>query len=221
MTVYEILVHYRAGLVAGLLVTLQLCVIIWTVGTALGTVLGVCGARWPRAVGFPSRTISFVLSGIPVLVFLFWLHYPLQAMLGVVINPFYTAAATLSIINAFSIADLVRGILRDFPAQYVIAARVCGMSQRDTLLRIEMPIVLRQVIPTLLMIQVNMLQATLFASLISVEEIFRVAQRINSTVYRPVEIYTALGVFFLAVCLPLNGLAAWLRQRYTRDFSER
>ena len=56
------------------------------------------------------------------------------------------------------------------------------------------PIVLRQMIPGLLMIQVTMLQSTLFASLISVDEIFRVAQRINAVVYRPIEVYTALGL---------------------------
>ena len=65
-----------------------------------------------------------------------------------------------------------------------------------------------------------MLQTTLFASLISVDVIFRIAQRINAQVYKPVEIYTALAVLFLIVCLPLHGLAHWLRVRYTRDFSE-
>jgi ABC-type amino acid transport system permease subunit len=62
-----------------------------------------------------------------------------------------------------------------------------------------------------------MLHTTLFASLISVEEIFRVAQRINAQIYRPVEIYTALGVFFLLVCLPVTGFAFWLKRKYTRD----
>ena len=66
-----------------------------------------------------------------------------------------------------------------------------------------------------------MLQCSLFASLISVDEIFRVAQRINATIYRPVEIYSALALLFLAVCLPLNGLALWLRMRFTRDLSEK
>ena len=65
-----------------------------------------------------------------------------------------------------------------------------------------------------------MLHTTLFASLISVEEIFRVAQRINAQIYKPVEIYTALGIFFLAISLPLNGLALWLPERFTRNTSE-
>ena len=66
-----------------------------------------------------------------------------------------------------------------------------------------------------------MLQATLFASLISVDEIFRVAQRINAVEYKPVEVYTALALFFLLVCLPLNGVALLLRHRFGHDLSER
>ncbi len=88
-------------------------------------------------------------------------------------------------------------------------------------LYIQLPIILRQTLPGLLMIQVAMLHATLFASLISVNEIFRVAQQINSIVYKPVEIYTALGILFLAICLPMNGLALWLRkQLYKRLFGK-
>ena len=220
MTVFDIIIKYREGFLSGLFVTFQLCLIIWSSGILIGSALGFAGSRWKTWVGIPSRIGSFILSGVPVLVFLFWLHYPLQATLDIVINPFYTAAATISIINIFAVSDLVRRILNDFPSQYIAAAKVCGLSPLKTLRFIQFPIVLRQIIPGLLMLQVSMLHLTLFASLISVEEIFRVAQRINATVYRPVEIYTALGIFFLIVCLPLNGLALWLRQKFTRDLSE-
>jgi ABC-type amino acid transport system permease subunit len=221
MTVLDILVNYREGILGGLLVTLKLCLVIWSSGLILGTALGVAGARWYFSVGIPTRVVSFTLSGVPVLAFLFWLHYPFQAMLRVVIDPFYTAAVALSIINVLAVSDAVRVVLRDFPSQYTAAALVSGLSPTETLLRIQFPIVFRQVLPNLLVIQVNMLQATLFASLISVDEIFRVAQRINAVIYRPVEIYTALAIMFLAICLPLNGLALWLRKSFTRDLSER
>jgi len=67
-------------------------------------------------------------------------------------------------------------VLNDFPMQYVMAAQICGLSHRQTVLKIQLPIIFRQAIPTLLLIQVSMLQASLFASLISVDEIFRVAK---------------------------------------------
>jgi polar amino acid transport system permease protein len=220
MTVFNILVQYHEGLLSGLKVTLELCLIIWSAGLMLGSLLGVAAARFPLQVGWPVKACSFILGGIPVLVFLFWLHFPLQSILGVVIDPFYTASFALSVLNIFLVCDIVRHAIADFPKQYLLAARVCGVSSQDALRHIEMPIVFRQILPALLTTQVNMLQCTLFASLISVEEIFRVAQRINASIYKPVEIYTALGVLFLVVCLPLNGLAYWLKIHFTRNLSE-
>ena len=220
MLFFQILRDYHEAILSGLWMTLKLSLVIWSSGLVLGTLIGIASDKWKMGVGIPLRFGSFVLSGLPVLVLLFWLHYPLQSILGIVVDPFYTAAAALSLINVVLVADVVKSTLRDFPNQYVVAAQVCGLSARDTVTLIQIPIVLRQMIPGLLMIQVTMLQATLFASLISVDEIFRTTQRINAIVYRPIEVYTALGLFFLAICLPLNGLALYLRQRYTRDLSE-
>lgn len=219
MSVWDILVNYHIAFLKGLLVTLQLCSLIWGSGLILGSLLGLAGSRF-IGIAIPSRIISFLLGGIPLLVFLFWLHYPAQAMFNVVIDPFYTAAFTFALVNIFGVADIVRGALQDFPRQYLTAAKVTGLTRRQTVLQIQLPLILRQTMPALLFLQVAMLHTTLFASLISVEEIFRVAQRINAQIYRPVEIYTALGVFFLAVCLPVNGFAYWLRQKFTRNISE-
>lgn len=183
--------------------------------------LALLARKHPREVGIPARTFAFILSGVPILVFLFWLHYPVQAMFNVVIDPFYTAAVTLTILNVFGTCDLVRAGLDNFPQQYITAARVTGLTAKQTFWQVQFPLLWREILPGLLLLQVTMLHTTLFASLISVEEIFRVAQRINAQIYKPVEIYTALGVFFLMVCLPINGFALWLKNRYGRNLSER
>jgi His/Glu/Gln/Arg/opine family amino acid ABC transporter permease subunit len=221
MTVFDIVAKYQDAFLTGLSITLKLCIIVWLIGILAGTMLGAAGVRWKFTIGIFSRFGSFFLSGIPVLVLLFWLHYPLQSILGVVIDPFYTSVATLSLINIFAVSDIVRNSMNDFPEEYIVSAKVCGLSSKQTFLYIQFPIILRQILPGLLIVQVNMLQATLFASLISVDEIFRISQRINAEIYKPVEIYTALALFFLAICLPLNGLAQWLKKRFTRDLSEK
>jgi polar amino acid transport system permease protein len=221
MTLLDILTTYREAFIHGLWVTLKLAGIVWFVGIVLGLLVGVLVDRFPLWVGYPAFVVSFLLSGIPILVLLFWAHFPLQVLINAVIDPFFTACWVLTLVNTFTVGEIVKNILRDFPEQYVTAAKVCGLSGKETLLRIKLPITSRQLIPPLLTSQVNMLQATLFASLISVEEIFRVSQRINATVYKPVPIYSALALFFLAICLPLNGLALWLKARFTRNLSER
>ena len=188
MDVFDILVRYYPAFLKGLIVSMQLAGIIWAVGIVFGSLVGILSNRFRLVVGIPARTMSFLLSGVPVLVFLFWLHYPAQAVLNIVVDPFITAAATLCIVNVFAVSDLIRAVLDDFPRQYITAAKVTGLSKLQTVWRIQIPLIFRQVLPGLLMIQVSMLHMTLFASLISVEEIFRVAQRINAQIYKPVEI---------------------------------
>jgi polar amino acid transport system permease protein len=218
--VFALLLKYREAFLSGLQVTLWLTLIIWSFGILAGSALGVLSARYQVAVGAPTRVLGFLISGIPVLVFLFWAHFPLQVALGVIIDPFVTSAAVLSLINILIVADLVRAQIIDFPAQYEVAARVCGLSRKDFIFSIQLPILLRQILPALLPLQIVMLHSTLFASLISVEEIFRISQRINSIEYQPIQIYTGLAFFFLAISLPVNGLAIWLRHRFTRNISE-
>jgi len=220
MSVFDILVQYHQGFLMGLKVTLELYAIIVLVGVLAGIAFGVCAAA-NKTAGYTSQGAAFLLGAVPTLVFLFWLHYPVQAMFDVVIDPFYTAAFTLTIVNFFAVSELVRQAVQDFPQQYLIAGRVCGLSGKDIVMKIQLPMLFRQLLPGLLITQVGMLHATLFASLISVEEIFRVAQRINAQIYKPVEIYTALGVFFLIVCLPINLFAYWFKVKYTRDVSEK
>lgn len=220
MNVFEILTSYYQALLSGLWVTLELFVLASVCGVVCGVLLGVAGAR-DRFFGSLLRAGSFVVTSIPILVLIFWFYYPFQTLFSISLDPFTTAVVVLALVNTAAIAELVRVTLEDFPEQYLTAARVCGMSDADMVRKIQFPIMLRQIIPSLLTTQVFILQATIFASLISVPEIFRVTQNINAVIYKPVEIFTSLAIFFLAICLPLNGLAFYLKKQYTRNFSER
>lgn len=221
MNPIDILITYFPAFVDGLSVTMALCAIIWTVGILGGSALGVAAAQYPEEFGWPVRCAAFFVQSMPLLVLLFWLHYPAQAVFNVVIDPFITAAFTFTLVNTLGVAELIRGAIVDFPKQYLTAAKVTGLDTKTTILKIQLPLLFREVLPPLLILQVTMLHCTLFASLISVEEIFRVAQRINAQIYKPVEIYTALGLFFVAVCIPITLAAAWLKHKFTRDVSER
>lgn len=219
--VFDIIIKYREGIIEGLMVTLQLCLYIWLIGIIFGVMIGTAGAKWGKSVGLPTRILSFILSCIPILVILFWMHFPLQAILNITVEPFYSTVAALAIVNTFLISDVIRGAIINLPKQYSMVGEVYGLKPYTIFRKIELPLVLREVIPTVLIIQVNMLQMTLFASLISVDEIFRVAQRINAFEYKPVEIYSSIAIFFILICLPLNLLSFYLKEKFTRDITER
>lgn len=220
MNAFEILSKYKAEFLIGISVTLLIALIVWLTGLVAGGILGILGAKYKKFVGIPSSTISFILGGIPAVVFLYWLHYPAQKIFEVVIDGYYSTVFALSIINTFLIADLVRNALSNFPEQYIVSTEVMGFSQQEITWKIQIPLILRQIIPSVLITEIVMLHSTLFGSFISVNEIFRIALRVNSEVYRPVEVFSLLAIFFLIISLPIAGVAGWLKKKYSRNLSK-
>jgi ABC-type amino acid transport system permease subunit len=214
MNTWQILVVYQEGLRSGLLVTVQLCLIIWTIGIVCGLIIGILGGIFNNPIGFLIKFCNFLFSSIPVIVLLFWFHYPAQSILSININPFITTVFTLSLLNTLAVAQITLITIKDFPKKYLETALLSGLSKFQTIQFIQIPLILQSIIPSILSTQVYILQATLFASLISVDEVFRTAQRINSQIYRPIEIYTALALLFVLICVPLNGLGIYLRYKF-------
>ncbi|MBI3005302.1 MAG: ABC transporter permease subunit [Ignavibacteriales bacterium] len=221
MSPLEILWEYRQAFLEGLVVTAELLII-----TSVGGTLIAAFIEWICEMGgMPVRRIvdgiAFGIAAIPALVILFWFHYPAQALLDIVVRPFWTALAALMLLNIFSVYRIMADAIHDFPKQFVATGLVCGLTNTQITRFIKIPLILRAALPRWIDQQVVILQTSLFASLISVEETFRVAQRINSIVYRPVTIYTAMALLFLVTAGSAMYYARYLRSRTYRDFSER
>lgn len=217
----EVLWKYREAFANGFLVTLQLLTLTCLLGTVIGLLL-----EWlcHYTNGVLRRIIDAValgFSSIPALVILFWLYYPAQSLLGISVSPFGTALTALVVMNSFAVYRITSDAMHEFPKQYVSTARVCGMKPWTIIRYIQAPLLFRAAIPRWIDQQVVMLQTSVFASLISVKEIFRASQRINSVVYQPVVIYTSMALVFLITAGSAIYLAKYLRQKFHRDFSER
>ncbi len=210
---WDILLRYFPALVSGAAVTLQLVTIVWIAGTLLGILLGVVRASGAPRMRTASDIVFLAIGSVPILVYLLWAHYPLQGSLGIVVDPFATAAVVLSLYSGVIISDIVRGGILNFPREYIEVGRVNGVSASDIRRHIVLPIVLRASLPAYVAAQVTALHMTLFASLISVDELFRQAQRINSIEYRAVEVFSLLALFYFVLSFPLLLLSKWLDAR--------
>jgi His/Glu/Gln/Arg/opine family amino acid ABC transporter permease subunit len=213
MTILDVVFENWRAYLSGLLVTLKLCGTAWTGGLLIGGAVALAAEWLPRGVGWPVNVLSRMTEAIPILVLLFWFHYPVQAALGVTIDPFLTTAVLLTVLNSLAIFGILRRAIVKVPIEYVDAARVCGVRQGDIFWSIKLPLAIRSALGAITSSQVNILQLSIFGSLISVEELFRISQRINAQIYKPIQVYSGLALFFLAVCLPLNLLARHLDRR--------
>jgi polar amino acid transport system permease protein len=170
----------------------------------LGVLLGIWRASHTRGARRSGITLfSTVASSIPVMVYLLWCHYPLQTALGISVRPFITAAAVFTFYNALTIGETVRGAVGDLPLAFSSAAQVTGVPRRVYIRYVMIPLALRAALPGYLVSQVAVLHMTLFASLISVDELFRVTQRINALEYNAVGVFSLLALFYFVLSFPL------------------
>lgn len=210
----QVLIDYRFLFFEGFLVTLQLIGYIAVIGIPGGVLLGLFAGRYFQPLAQVIKFARFLTKVVPVLVVFFWLHYPFQSFFSVVINPFWTTVFALGVINIVTIAGITIREIELLPVSYAEAGKTLGLSRIQIIRHIEAPLLFRRVLPDFLITQAAMLEYTLFASLISVPELFRTAQTINSMIYKPVEIYSLLVIFFTIILTPLHLTVSWVEKKY-------
>jgi len=209
--------RYHGALLDGALTSLELAAIAWAGGLLLGVLLGIW--RSSNIHGARRRGVtlfSTVASSIPVMVYLLWCHYPLQTLLGISVRPFITAAAVFTFYNALTIGETVRAAVADLPLAFSMAAQATGVPRSIYIRYIMIPLALRAALPGYLVSQVAVLHLTLFASLISVDELFRVTQRINALEYNAVGVFSLLALFYFVLSFPLLIVARLANERLAK-----
>jgi His/Glu/Gln/Arg/opine family amino acid ABC transporter permease subunit len=215
---FSLIFRYREALLGGAVTSLELAVIAWLGGLALGVVLGIwraSGAKRKRRQGAIAFA-SMAASSIPVMVYLLWFYYPFQTVLGIRLTPFITAACVFLFYNALVIGEIIRTAAEALPPSLNMAAQVTGVPAHAYRRHVLVPLTLRAALPGYLVSQVGVLHVTLFASLISVDELFRVTQRINAIEYSSVTVFSVLALFYFALSFPVLILARFADQRLAK-----
>ena len=153
-------------LLKGAVITLWLSLIVVTLGTLLGAVLGVVATS---AAPFARRMIEayiFVLRGIPVLVVMLIGYYTFPA-LGFRVNAYVAVArAQIIYISAF-VAEIVRSAIQSVPQGQVAAARSLGMRRADPR-QVILPQATRIAIAPLLNNSLTAIKQTSYVSVVGV-----------------------------------------------------
>lgn len=208
----DIIIQYQDAYLRGILGTLKLACLTWIIGITLGGFLGAASYFNSNILSKLIRILHYLVSSLPVIVVLFWFHYPAQAIIQLSINPFYTSLFVLSLINILAISVVVEHGFLQINKGYLDVAKSYGIPNKAITGKILIPMVIRNVLPAVLTSQMTILHMTIFASLISYEELFRVTQQINSVVYKPIEVYTILALFFILISFPFILLTKRIKE---------
>jgi polar amino acid transport system permease protein len=217
MSPISIFVQAAPAFFRGLLTTLEVWVVSFTLGTLIGCVLG-----WVRfnargtfeIVTIGAEAIPAVVKAIPLIVLLVWFHYLVPGLLEISPSAFETTVIVFTIYVAVSVSDIFLSAFVSIPTSEIDAAYALGLSARDVANKVALPLAARSSIPSLSYLAVEVLKLTTLASIIALGELLHVTDTVIASNYVALSSYTVLAFIFVAMILPLQLLAGKIARKY-------
>lgn len=191
----------------GLAITLYYTVVTTVLGLAIGLVIALAQLTRIGAVHWGGRMFVEFFRNVPLLVWLLWSYYALPIFLGINITKQLAGILALSLYGAAYYAEILRAGIQSLDKGQSDAARALGMSSGEAMRRIILPQAFRRMIPPLAGQTIIQMKNTTLLSVITVPDLLYQAGYISSFTYRPMEVYTAIGVIFLIILIPSNYVA--------------
>jgi len=193
---------------------------------AVTLVVGViCGALLTLPSGWIVRAplIAYVQlwRALPVLVTLFVVFFSLP-VLGIHLGSFLAALVGLSLWGSANVAEVVRGAVRSIPIGQSEAAAALGFGWGRRLQYVILPQAMRRMLPPLVGLLVDLIQATTLASLVGVAEILQTGQQsverltLSGGDSHAIPIFGGVLLAFFVICYPFTLLARYLEHRLVR-----
>jgi len=181
---------------------------IWisALGIAIGFSLGVpIAVASLRGRTWAAVYISF-FRGVPMLVQLLLAYYALP-FIGIDLPAIVAAVGTVGLCCAAYMGEILRGGFALVPKGGVEAARLLGLSPRQILLRIQLPIAVQAMRPAIINEAILIVKASSLISVVGILELTRSAQALASSTFEPLPSYALCGAIYLIINVSLSLLA--------------
>ena len=205
---------------AAVLVSVPLALLSFLIGMVIAVAVAL--VRVTPVRGFGHRLLLFfvrfyisIIRGTPMLVQISVVFYGLPAI-GIFIDPIPAAIIGFSLnIGAYA-SETVRAAIASVPKGQWEAGYTVGMTYMQTFRRIIAPQAFRVAVPPLSNTFIGLFKDTSLASVVTVTEMFRVAQQMANMSYDFLPIYIEAGVIYWCFCWVLFLIQAKVEKRMAR-----
>ena len=206
----------RFFILQGLLGTLWLAVTCVSAGMVLGLVFAT--ARLSRFAVLRAIGTSYVefFRNIPVLVQIFWFFFALPILTGMQPNAYVASSVAVSLYAGAYLTEIFRSGIQSIEKGQWEAARAIGFAHGGVMRYVVLPQAVRNVVPPLTSQVMEIVKTTTVASTIAYGETLYSAKVLSDQEFRPIETYTAVGVFFIVLLALLSMLSIMLERRLAR-----
>lgn len=168
-----------------------------------------------RALEILSITFVGVFRNTPTLVQLIWAYYCLPILTGVRIDAFSACVISLSLSASAYLGEVARAGIRSIDVGQREAAKTIGLTPFAAYRHVILPQALKRMVPPCVNEIVTLFKFSSLASVLGVADLTYQAQVLSSIAFRPIEIFTFLGLEYLVICSVISLFAALIERRFS------
>ncbi|WAX95078.1 amino acid ABC transporter permease [Aminobacter sp. NyZ550] len=196
----------------GLGLSLALAFVAIAIGCVLGLITAFGLLSKQGALRHPARIYVTIIRNTPILVLVLFTFFALP-QLGIRLGKIESFVATLALYSGAYLAEVFRGGLLAVPNGLKEAGLAIGLTQAQIRTSIVMPLMLRNVLPSLSSTMISLFKDTSLAAAIAVPELTFEARKINVETFRVIETWIVASCLYVATCSVLAALLRRLERR--------
>lgn len=188
---------------------------------AIGLVIGLCACFAKLMMTGPLRWIAVgyieFYRTIPETVNIFWIYFCLPLIFDTRLSPVTCGLLALSLFSGAFLAEIFRAGIQAVPVGQVEAAYANGLPRHWIWIAIIFPQAIKLMIPAFINFLTDLVKVSGLLSAIGVGELIYQATVVSNQHWKHFEMFTAVGVVYIAIITPLSLAAQHLEARYARQ----
>lgn len=192
-------------LLEGLALSLGLAFVSILIGAVIGLLVAFALMAKSGWVNRPAATYVTIIRNLPILVLVLFAYFALPQM-GVRLGKVESFVAVLSIYSGAYLAEVFRAGLISIPKGLTEAGLAIGLTPMQIRVSIIVPLMLRNVLPSLSSTVISLFKDTSLAAAIAVPELTFEARKINVESFRVIETWIVASGLYVATCSILAAL---------------
>lgn len=199
-------------LLGGLLLSLELAAAALALGAVIGLAVAFALAGGPAPLRRVAGAYVTLIRNLPILVLILFTYFALP-QLGVRIDKIQSFVLTLAVYSGAYLAEVFRAGLLSVPRGVKEAGLAIGLTPMQIRTSLVLPLMLRNVLPSLSSTLISLFKDTSLAAAIAVPELTFEARKINVETFRVIEVWMVTSALYVVTCAVLAALMRVLERR--------
>lgn len=200
---------------AGMTIFVTLIAVLF--GTVLGIVFGIFRYQVGPVIAAPLTFVLDVFRSIPLLIQLVLANAFLGMVLRLGLSGLTVACIVLTLYTSAYCAEIVRGAIESVPQPVRRAARSLGLSWRQDMTNIVLPLAIRVGLPSWIGLSLGVMKDSALVYVVQVTELLKSTQILITRLQEPLLLLMICGAFYFLISFPVARLGGYLEKRWTHD----